>query len=165
MSDQPNPINDAPGLKQAPRAWIIVLAIFLLMSTGCTADITVRGNAVNQDQLTQIQPGIQDRGTVRELLGSPTNIATFGEETWYYITQRDKTVAFSKAKAISRQVVAISFNDAGQVAEIKQYSLADGRKIEPNERQTPTPGQEFSIIEQLLGNLGRFEAPGALDGL
>ncbi len=50
------------------------------------------------------------------------------------------------------------------MAEIKKYNLADGKKIDPNDRVTPTPGQDFSILEQLIGNLGRFEPTAGEDG-
>ncbi|MDX1482865.1 MAG: outer membrane protein assembly factor BamE [Alphaproteobacteria bacterium] len=142
---------------------IVAFCAGLAWLPGCAADVTVRGNAVDKDNLAQLQNGVHDRGKVRELLGSPTNVATFSNETWYYVSQKEQTVAFSKAKALSRQVIAISFNGSGQVAEIKTYTLADGREIDPVDRKTPTPGREFSIIEQLIGNLGRFEGAGAED--
>ncbi len=162
--DNPVPSHGPPRPNRPTRAWAAALSAVLLLTAGCTADINVRGNAVKQEKLTQIQPGVQDRGAVRELLGSPTNVATFDNETWYYISQKDHTIAFSKARPLSREVVAISFNGAGRVTKVKKYSLADSRKIEPVDRKTPTPGQEFGIIEQLIGNLGRFEQPSGEGG-
>lgn len=146
--------------------WVAMIAVFALLAAGCTADVNVRGNTVGQDKLTQIKPGVQDRSGVQTLLGSPTNIATFNGETWYYISQKDHSIAFSKPKPLARKVIAISFNEAGRVAKVKQYALADGRNIKPTTRKTPTPGQEFSLIQQLIGNLGRFEQPSSSeDGL
>jgi outer membrane protein assembly factor BamE (lipoprotein component of BamABCDE complex) len=159
-----NPTHGIRRLKGATRNWAAALSAFVLLTAGCTPDINVRGNAVKQDRLTQIKPGVQDRGAVRELLGSPTNIATFNGETWYYISQKDHSIAFSKPKPIARRVVSITFNGAGRVAKVKKYSLADARKIKPTDRKTPAPGQEFGIIEQLLGNLGRFEQPSTPGG-
>jgi outer membrane protein assembly factor BamE (lipoprotein component of BamABCDE complex) len=159
-----NPIHAIRRPKGATRNWAAALSALVLLTAGCTPDINVRGNTVEQDRLTQIKPGVQDRSAVLELLGSPTNVATFNGETWYYISQKDHSIAFSKPKPIARRVVSISFNEAGRVAKVKGYSLADGRKIKPTERTTPTPGQEFGIIEQLLGNLGRFEQPSAPGG-
>lgn len=132
----------------------------MLLLGGCAADVNVRGNIVDQEKLAGIRPGTQDRDAVRSLLGSPTNVATFSNETWYYISQKDKSVAFKKIEPLSRNVVAISFDRQGQVAEVKTYSLADARNIQPVERTTPTPGREYSLIQQLIGNLGRFEGGG-----
>jgi len=139
------------------RHWTMVVSSIVFLTTGCSADVSVRGNTVNQEKLTQIKPGIQDRGGVQKLLGSPTNVATFNGETWYYISQKERSTAFAKPKPLTRKVIAISFNSAGRVAKVKKYTLADGRVIEPTKRNTPTPGQEFSLIRQLIGNLGRFE--------
>lgn len=140
-----------------------VLALIML-AAACSADVNIRGNTVDQDKLSKIKPGVQDRNSVRELLGSPTNIATFNDETWYYISQKDRSIAFSKPQPLSRRVVVISFDNNGRVAKVKKYSLADGRKIEPTDRKTPTPGHELSLIQQLIGNIGRFEQPSPDDG-
>jgi outer membrane protein assembly factor BamE (lipoprotein component of BamABCDE complex) len=141
-----------------------VIAAALIGLAACAPDVNVRGNAVESETLAKIKPGTQDRGAVRELLGSPTNVATFSDETWYYITQKDHRIAFSKITPITRQVIAISFDERGRVQNIKKYSLADAREIDPVDRVTPTPGQEFSLIQQLIGNLGRFEQSGETDG-
>lgn len=142
-----------------PTRLVAVLAAAMLMTSACTADINIRGNSVNKDALAKIRPGMENRAAVRNLLGSPTNISTFSNETWFYISQKDRTVAFSRPISLSREIVAISFDKQDRVAGIKQYSLANARKIKPEKRVTPTPGKEFGILEQLLGNLGRFEAP------
>lgn len=142
----------------------ITLAAALISLAGCAPDINVRGNAVKSENLEKIKPGTQDRRAVRELLGSPTNVATFSDETWYYITQKDHRIAFSKIQPITRQVIAISFDQRGRVQKVKKYTLADAREIDPVDRVTPTPGQEFSLLQQLIGNLGRFEPSGENDG-
>lgn len=140
------------------------LAAALIALAACAPDVNVRGNAVKRENLAKIKPGTQDRGAVRELLGSPTNVATFSDETWYYISQKDHRIAFSKIRPITREVIAISFDDRGRVQNVKKYSLADAREVDPVDRVTPTPGQEFSLLQQLIGNLGRFETSGETDG-
>ncbi|MDH3241416.1 MAG: outer membrane protein assembly factor BamE [Alphaproteobacteria bacterium] len=150
-------IGAGPALRVALAAALIALA-------GCAPDVNVRGNAVKIENLEKIKPGTQDRSAVQELLGSPTNVATFSNETWYYISQKDHRIAFSKITPITRQVIAISFDQRGRVQEVKKFSLADARKIDPVDRVTPTPGQEFSLLQQLIGNLGRFEQSGEGDG-
>ena len=142
-----------------PIRFATVLAAAMLVVSACSADVNIRGNAVDKERLTKIRPGIENRAAVLNLLGSPTNVSTFSNETWYYITQKDRTVAFSRPIPLSRDIIAISFNKQDRVAEVKRYSLAHARNIKPEKRETPTPGREFGILEQLLGNLGRFESP------
>ena len=57
---------------------------------------------------------------------------------------------------LDQKVVAISFDDAGRVKNIRTYGLEDAREIEPVARTTPTGGREITVLEQLVGNLGRF---------
>ena len=53
-------------------------------------------------------------------------------------------------------MTAISFNkDNDQVETVNQYSLKDGKLIAFNGRETPTRGRELTVLEQLLGTVGR----------
>lgn len=142
-----------------PRSTLYGFAAVFLLLTGCSADINVRGSVLDPDRVKSIKVGVQNKAAVRNLLGSPTNIAPFSGETWYYISQQDRTPAFRQNRSISRTVFAVSFDDNGIVKKIRNLSLADGKKVAFVERQTPTPGREFSLIQQLIGNLGRFETP------
>ena len=53
--------------------------------------------------------------------------------------------------------MSIKFDDKGFVSDIKSYGTEAGKTVNVVDRKTPTEGRDFSIIQQLLGNLGRFE--------
>jgi outer membrane protein assembly factor BamE (lipoprotein component of BamABCDE complex) len=53
-------------------------------------------------------------------------------------------------------IVKFDINDV--VAEVKDLSKEDGREIEIVERETPTGGRKLGLLEQLFGNLGRFNS-------
>ena len=93
------------------------------------------------------------------MLGSPSSIATFGEEVWYYISSQTQTIAFYEPEVLDQKVVAIAFDDAGKVKNVRTYGLEDAQAIEPVARTTPTGGREVTILEQLIGNLGKFTKP------
>ena len=61
---------------------------------------------------------------------------------------------------LDQQVFIVDFNDDGVVKTVEHKSLQDGKTIEPVARATPAPGRELSFIEQLLGNLGKFNGGG-----
>ena len=90
------------------------------------------------------------------MLGSPSSIATFGEEVWYYISSQTETIAFYEPEIIDQKVVAITFDSTGKVKTIRTYGLEDAQDIEPVARTTPTGGRAITVLEQLVGNLGRF---------
>ena len=43
---------------------------------------------------------------------------------------------------------------------MRVYGQEDGRTIAYVDRTTPTEGNELTLIQQLLGNLGRFNPEG-----
>ena len=91
------------------------------------------------------------------LANTPTSVANFKTDVWYYINRKAERVAFFEEKVTEQKILAVRFNEAGIVEEIESYNLEDGRKIEPVERISPTRGKELTMIEQLFGNIGRFQ--------
>jgi outer membrane protein assembly factor BamE (lipoprotein component of BamABCDE complex) len=103
-----------------------------------------------------IKAGTDTKSTVRGKLGSPSVTSTFDPNTWFYIDQIKETVSFKRPVTTRRDVTAITFNkDSEMVESVKQYSLKDGKVIAFNGRETPTRGRELSVLEQLLGSVGR----------
>ena len=50
------------------------------------------------------------------------------------------------------------FNDKNTVTKITTLTEEDQNTVEHNQEKTPTAGQEIGILQQLLGNIGRFNA-------
>ena len=59
---------------------------------------------------------------------------------------------------IDQQVYIVNFDDQGVVKAIDHKGLEDGKEIVPVARATPAPGRELSFLEQLIGNLGKFNS-------
>ncbi|WP_119422404.1 outer membrane protein assembly factor BamE [Desertibaculum subflavum] len=136
---------------------LIWLGAAILLLAACAAREEFRGHKTDADQLAQVKPGAQGPDEVRVLLGSPSSISTFGEAgiTWYYIARETSQVAWLAEETVDQRVVAIDFKE-GKVAEVRQIGLKDGKPVEPVERITPTKGKELTVVEQFLGNLGKF---------
>ncbi len=141
----------------------LAVCLFTLSVSACTAAVDLQGNQPDPQQLGQIKPGSTTRNQVLELLGTPSTAMTFGDESWQYISARTETVAFFKPEVKDRQVVSISFDPQGVVKEVLTRGLTDGQNVTMVARQTPTVGKDLSILEQLLGNVGRFskDTPGS----
>ena len=138
---------------------LLAATAFAALLSACAPNIIQRGNLPDPDLLSQVQPGVQTRNQVADLLGSPSSIATFGDEVWYYISSQTKTLAFYEPEVIDQKVIAITFDDAGKVKTIRAYGLEDAQAIDPVARTTPTGGREITFLEQLVGNLGRYAKP------
>jgi outer membrane protein assembly factor BamE (lipoprotein component of BamABCDE complex) len=142
-----------------PRRMVSLIAAVIaigLVSSGCSPRLATRGNLPDPDLLKEIRPGVSSRNDVADLLGTPSSVAMFGDETWYYISERTETQAFFHPEVIERKVVIVSFDQQGMVRDIESRGLESAREIQPVERETPTVGTSMTIMQQLLGNLGRF---------
>ena len=136
------------------RASAFALAGALLLGA-CTPTTSYQGFQAVEANPKDVKVGVDDKTTVMDRLGSPSAVATFDPNTWYYISQISDQVAFHMPEVKRRDVVAINFNKADdKVADVRTYGLKDGRVIAYNKRATATRGRELSVLEQLLGNIG-----------
>jgi len=139
----------------------LAIAIPVALS-GCSAQIDQRGNVPDADAVLSIQPGVQTKDQVSQLLGTPSSVGTFDDKTWYYISKRTRTVAFFEPTVIDQQVLCIKFDEAGVVKKVDLYGMNEALAIDPVSRTTPTYGQKLTLLQQLFGNIGRFNTqPGA----
>ncbi len=140
-----------------PALRVSLLAGILALGLGaCAQDIRVRGNFPDSEMVSKISPGIHSRIDIQSLLGSPSTVSTFQDSKWYYIGQKSTQFAFFEPEVLERTVLVVSFDAAGLVETTRTYDLADGQTIDPLDRVTPTEGRELSILQQLIGNLGKF---------
>ena len=94
------------------------------------------------------------------LLGSPTALATFNDNTWLYISEHTQPRIGGTHAVLSQKVVALQFNDKGVLEHIQTRDKANSMPVQVIARTTPSPGTEASFFRQLFGNIGRFNAGG-----
>jgi outer membrane protein assembly factor BamE (lipoprotein component of BamABCDE complex) len=133
-----------------------VLGLLTAGIAACSDNIDPRGNAPVPDALAQIQPGRVTRSDVVALIGTPATSSLFGDDHWYYISSHFQTIAFFAPEELDRQVIAIDFDKSGTVTAVRRLDLADGKDVAMIPRETPAPGKELSLLEQLIGNVGKF---------
>ena len=123
---------------------------------GCAPLRTTTGYQAIDHQPRDMKVGVDTKSTVLDQLGSPSAQSTFDPNVWYYISQSSAEVGYHKPHITKRSIVAITFDkDSEKITKIDSYSLKDGKIVAYNDRETPTRGRELSVIEQLLGNVGR----------
>ena len=106
-------------------------------------------------------PGTSTRADVTALIGSPTARATFDDNTWLYVSEVTRPRIARTQGVLSQNVVVLSFNDQGVLQDVKQLNQDDSVPVTIVARSTPSPGTEASFLQQLFGNIGRFNAFGA----
>jgi outer membrane protein assembly factor BamE (lipoprotein component of BamABCDE complex) len=135
------------------------LWLALLLLAACSPTIQQEGNVPDPDQVVQINPGVDDKNRVTQLLGSPSSVSAFQDRTWYYISRRTEQTAFLDPQVVEQEVLAVSFDSQNIVQDMKVYGLENGRLVAMTERITPTHGNDLTLVQQVLGNLGRFNNP------
>ena len=148
------------SMNKSLAAFLAATAI-LALSTGCTPKTANRGNIPPPSQIEKLEVGKHSMEYVRSVLGTPSTVGTFDQNVWYYIGRRTERWAFFDESVMEQQVVAIYFDNGGKIEHIQTYDANDARKVEMVERKTPTAGHELGVMEQIIGNLGRFNKPAA----
>jgi outer membrane protein assembly factor BamE (lipoprotein component of BamABCDE complex) len=144
------------GRRAQMRTVAPIAAITALSLASCTSSISTHGHRLDAAALAQVEPGQSSQGDVVQLLGSPSSLATFDDRTWYYVSQRTERHSFYHTTVVSQDVVAIVFDDQGMVSRVNRHDLNGATEIDLVDRETPTSGNEMSVLEQFLGNIGRF---------
>lgn len=134
-----------------------LLALALGLGTAaCSPIVHTRGHMVDPERLAQVQAGKSTADDVLQILGTPTSVGTFDTRSWYYIGQVTERTAFFEPEVVERRVVAIRFQPNGVVKDIRDIDKSQGQELEVVDRATPTAGHEMGLLEQLLGNVGKF---------
>lgn len=142
-----------------PRALASALLAPAVILGGCNNVVDQRGFTPTPGSVEKLEVGTQSREDVVRVVGSPSAVATFNPNIWYYISETQEYWAFTKPKITEQKVIQVTFNDSGRVEGIKNYDLKDAEDISMVKRITPTSGKELTILEQVLGNVGRFSGP------
>jgi outer membrane protein assembly factor BamE (lipoprotein component of BamABCDE complex) len=140
--------------RRAAAALVAILASATLV--GCYPEVDQRGHPVPADKLAEIHPGATTKQQVIKILGTPSSVGVFNDNSWYYISRRVKQVAFFDPDVLNQQVFIIRFNNDGVVQDVGHLTKANAREIEPAPGKTPSPGRELTFLEQIIGNVGRF---------
>ena len=137
-------------------------ALVLLAVTACNPMVESRGNALDTDRVGQIEPGKFNRAQVASLLGTPSSVAPFDHNTWYYIGRRTEQLAFFQPETVDQKVIMVKFDDDGVVEEIRKFDGDEAREVDLVSRKTPTRGDELSLLGQLYKTL--LSGPGGILG-
>jgi len=125
------------------------------LAAACNPVVDNLGNRTLKENVEQVQVGRTTKIEVVRLLGSPSNVAAFDENTWYYISARQVQLAFLKPRTTEQAVLMIRFDQSGVVREMKQLGIEDAQDTTYVGRTTPTRGGEPGILRSLYDTLMR----------
>ena len=146
------------------KAKIALALVGASLLTGCIGTRDHRGHVLDAELLSAIQVGTDNKQSVERLLGRPTFTSEFDENDWYYVSRDTKRVAFRTPSLLDQTVLHIEFDQAGNVAAVRQSGKELVARINPVNDRTPTLGRRRTILQDIFGNIGTVNSPSVPQG-
>lgn len=122
--------------------------------TGCASIYKNHGYMPPEEDLARLVPGVDSRNTVDTIIGTPSATGMLAGGDYYYVRSRVKNYGMMRPEVVDRQVLAISFNQAGVVANIERFDLRDGQIVPLTRRVTDSSVEGKGVLQQMMGNFG-----------
>lgn len=147
----------------AIRQVLILGFVALLGLAACAPIYRNHGFVPPENDLAQVVVGQTRVDDLPGLIGRPSAQGLLTGSAWYYVGSRWRHYGARKPQEVERQVVAVSFAPNGTVSNVERFGLESGRVVALSRRVTAGSVTEISLIGQLLGNLGNFQAGDLID--
>lgn len=145
------------AVRQASRKGCLMLALVATVAA-CSPVYRNHGYVPAEDELALVEVGVDTRDTVGEKIGRPSTSGILNDVGWFYVQSRYKHFGPRQPQEVDRQVLAVTFNEAGTVENIARYGLEDGKVVQISRRVTQPNVKGLSFIQQILGSFGRVQA-------
>jgi outer membrane protein assembly factor BamE (lipoprotein component of BamABCDE complex) len=132
-----------------------------LVATGACAPLRGhQGYVLDVDLINSVQPGVDNRQSVLQVLGRPTFASQFNEGDWYYVARDTRNYGYNNPKVTNQTTLRVSFDAKGVVTGVNRTGAEQIASINPSDDKTPTLGRKRSIFDELFGNIGTVGAAG-----
>ena len=135
-----------------------LIGLVLIGVAACTPIYRNHGYVPRDEELAKIVVGQSTTEDVALAVGRPAAIGVLTGSGWYYVGSRFKEIGIRAPVEIDRQVVAVSFDEAGVVSNVERFGLEKGQVVAISRRVTDDNIKGVSFLRQLLGNLGGIKA-------
>ncbi|MBR1949186.1 MAG: outer membrane protein assembly factor BamE [Alphaproteobacteria bacterium] len=113
------------------------------------------GNMPSEDRIAKITNG-STKDEVIQILGAPSAIVSFDDNSWIYMSSDIKRVAFKKPEEINRDILKLRFDNSNKVVEVTRLSKADGKEIVPCQEKTEVKGENLGFFRKYFGGVGQY---------
>ena len=131
-----------------------------IITTACSKDTENWGYVSKFSKISEVKPGESNREDVISKLGSPTSKSVYGKEKWFYIGSEVTKESFFTPEIKNHEIYTVVFNKEGYVESITKKGKEDMTEVVVSEEETATEGNEITMTQQFLGNLGKFNKEG-----
>lgn len=131
-------------------------AVLILALAACKPIYQKHGYVPEPADLDRIEVGVDTRDTVAAIVGRPSTQGLLNDVGWYYVQSRWKNLGALAPVEEDRQVVAITYTEAGKVANIERFGMEKGQVVALSRRVTEPNVKSAGFLRQLFGNIGRI---------
>ena len=139
------------------RRGILSLAMAGILA-GCVAMDRFHGYMPPEAEVAALQVGRDSRDQVVAAIGAPGSDGMLNNGNLYYVQSTFRHYGALAPKETDREVLVLSFTNAGILSNVERYGLDDGRVVLLSRRVTDAGGRDNTFIRQLMGNIGNFDA-------
>lgn len=138
------------------RARSILCLLVVLGLGACAATYQNHGYVPSDSELAELVVGVDSRATVDDVIGAPSSSGLLAGGDYYYVRSRVRNYGMFRPEVVDRQVLAISFDEAGTIANIERFGLEDGKVVALSRRVTDSSVVGNGFWRQILGNFGNL---------
>lgn len=156
-------IRSAGSGTQARGLRAFAAALVLCAAAACTPMDRFHGYIPTEADLALLTVGTDTRESVVATVGAPISTGMAQGSDFYYVQSRFRHLGPLAPQEVEREVLAMSFSEAGVLTNIERFGLQDGQVVVLSRRVTDDNLRDTTFIRQLLGNIGRFDLGSMLD--
>jgi outer membrane protein assembly factor BamE (lipoprotein component of BamABCDE complex) len=131
---------------------------------GCAGIHSHRGEVLDPQLISSIQPGVDNKASVQKLLGTPSFTSQFTPNDWYYVSRDTLDIAFRNPRVEKQTVLHVRFDQAGNVAAVDKTGKELVDNIKPAGQQTATGGKKRTFFEDVFGGISTIGSGGGGQG-
>ncbi len=136
----------------------IIYLIILLFLTNCSINKVSDNHGVklSENKLNQILLQSTNQNDALKILGPPSTISEFDQNTWIYINRTKTTkniLSLGDRKIIKNDILVLKFNNRGVLEEKEFFSLDDMNNIKFDKNTTNKDFGNTSFMYSVLSSL------------
>ena len=132
------------------------------LTAGCARTRDHKGYVVDSTLIGTVAPGVDNRESVARTLGRPSFAGQFDKDrTWYYVGRDTKQIGYRTPKPVAQTVLAVHFDDKGNVAAVEQTGMEKIAHVSPFGDKTPTLGSKRGFFRELVVRRAGLDARAA----
>ncbi|ADE30338.1 hypothetical protein MA5_00830 [Rickettsia prowazekii str. GvV257] len=133
-----------------------IFSILVFFSLNSCKTIENRGTSIDDAELIKLESKKLNKMEVVELIGTPTMVPEYSQNTWYYVERVMSQRAWLNPKIQKQKIIKITFDSNNLMKELIVIDDSHKEDIETVREYTKTHGTELNGLQKFVKNLGRF---------